>query len=47
MKKLASNSLELRNLVRHKMPRPTIYFKDKKRHNNKNKCREKKENEPT
>jgi hypothetical protein len=38
-KKLASNSLEMRNLTRHKMPPPTFYIKDKKKAANKAACR--------
>jgi hypothetical protein len=40
-KQLATNSLEMRNLVRHRMAPPTVYFKDRKKAKNKNACRAK------
>ena len=41
-KDLSKNSLEMRNLVRHKMPLPTTSFIDKKKKSNKKSCRNKK-----
>ena len=38
-KELSRNSLDMRNLVRHRMPPSVIRFKDKKREQNKNNCR--------
>lgn len=40
-KPLATNSLEMRNLVRHKIAPPTIFFKDKKLAENRKNCRKK------
>jgi len=40
MKKLASNSLEFRNLARHKMPPPSFSFPDLKKKANKKACRQ-------
>jgi hypothetical protein len=37
--KLASNSLEKRNLVRHAMPPPTTKMKDRKKAASKKACR--------
>lgn len=41
MKRLAQNSLEMRNLVRHRMAPPTVYFKDRKKDSNRKACRKK------
>ena len=41
MKQLAQNSLEMRNLVRHRMPSPTFYFKDRKKDAKRKACRKK------
>ena len=38
-KPLAQNTMELRNLTRHKMPPPTTAFRDRKKESNKNACR--------
>jgi hypothetical protein len=38
-KPLAQNSLELRNLVRHKCPPPSFSFKDRKKEDNRKICR--------
>lgn len=37
--KLATNSLEMRNMVRHRMAPPTVYFKDRKKDQNRKACR--------
>lgn len=42
-KPLATNSLEMRNLVRHKIPPAGCYFKDRKLDSNRKKCRTKTE----
>lgn len=42
-KPLATNSLEMRNLVRHPCPPPGCYFKDRKKESKKNSCRETKD----
>jgi hypothetical protein len=38
-KGLATNSLEMRNLVRHKIPPAGCYFKDRKLDANRKQCR--------
>jgi len=38
-KTLAQNSLEIRNLTRHKMPPPCFALKDRKKESNKKECR--------
>jgi len=38
-KELSRNSLDMRNLVRHKMPPSVVRFKDKKKEENKKGCR--------
>ena len=39
-KELSKNSLDMRNLVRHKMPPCVIRFKDKKREASRKGCRD-------
>jgi hypothetical protein len=41
MKRLAQNSLEMRNLTRHRMPSPTFSFKDRKKEMKRKACRKK------
>jgi len=41
MKRLAQNSLEMRNLVRHRVAPPTIAFKDRKKEMKRKACRKK------
>ena len=38
-KQLAQNSLDMRNLTRHPMPRPCFALKDRKKESNKKECR--------
>jgi len=38
-KKLAQNSLEIRNLSRHPMPPPSFSLKDRKKEFNRKQCR--------
>jgi hypothetical protein len=41
-KKLAQNSLEIRNLTRHPMPPPSFSLKDRKKDSNRKECRKNK-----
>jgi hypothetical protein len=41
-KKLAQNSLEIRNLTRHPMPPPSFSLKDRKKESNRKECRKNK-----
>jgi hypothetical protein len=41
-KKLAQNSLEIRNLTRHAVPPPSFSLKDRKKESNRKACRKNK-----